>query len=103
MQIEKYFKESVNLFERKKEKERKAWDMKFQNYWSNLIQVEDDYQLNQTYSERLIGHVGNFMQKAKQIFMEIIDEIHLPFHQRRYEEKSEIPVSCSLLVKRDEI
>jgi hypothetical protein len=60
--IDKYYEESMWLFERKKEKERRAWDMKFQNYWSNLVSVEDDFNQTQIYSERLLDHVGKFRE-----------------------------------------
>jgi len=38
--INQYLDQSNKLLERKINKEEEAWDMKFQNYWSNLIDFE---------------------------------------------------------------
>jgi len=91
--INQYLVQSTDLLQRKLDKEEKAWDMKFQNYWTNLIdfemeqnKTEDDQEISNTnvkvYCERLLQHVGRFRKEAIQIFETIVDEMTTPESQK---------------------
>lgn len=47
--------------------------MKFQNYWSALINLDEESQ--QEYTERILEHVGKFRAKSMKRFKRIIDEM----------------------------
>ena len=76
--VQKYWKQSNDLQQKKMRKEQKGWDLKFQNYWGYLIQADKNLQDSMTLSERFFDHVGKFRKTAENLVKEIIDELHLP-------------------------
>ena len=75
----------MNFFNENKRKEEEAWDMKFQNYITNLLNFEielnkgdkDPEVLNlniNVYCERLLQHIGKFRYEWINIFETIIDD-----------------------------
>ena len=56
--------------------------MKFQNYWSNIVNAGQDIDQIMLYSERLLEHVGKFREAASKEFKKVIDRFHLPDKNR---------------------
>ena len=63
--IQRYFKASERLQEKKQEKEQSAWDLKFQNYWGYLVAADKNLKDSMTLSERFFDHIGNFSKSAQ--------------------------------------
>ncbi|CAI2362249.1 unnamed protein product [Moneuplotes crassus] len=91
--ISQYLTQSNELLDRKIKKEEEAWDMKFQNYWTNLINFEleiskqgdDSEEINtkiNIYCERLLQHVGKFRKESTEIFQKIVEEMSRPESKR---------------------
>lgn len=76
--VNSYYKQATELQQKKSKKEEKGWDLKFQNYWCDLITADKNLKDSMTLSERFFSHVGKFRRTAQQLVKEIVDELHLP-------------------------
>lgn len=76
--VQKYWKQSNDLQQKKMRKEQKGWDLKFQNYWGYLVQADKNLQDSMTLAERFFDHVGKFRRTTEALVREIVDELHLP-------------------------
>ena len=81
-QIETYFDNSQKLEDRKRLKEGKGWDLKFQNYWGYLVQADKNFRESMTLSEKFFDHIGKFRKEAFRLVKEIVDELHKPVNMR---------------------
>ena len=49
------------------EKEKKGWDLKFQNYWGYIISADDNYEQTMSMCEKLFKHVGEFRKHSTEV------------------------------------
>ena len=61
-----------------------AWDVKFQKFWSEVIDSDRDLNASLSSSERLIDHVGKFKLAAEFYVKGIINELHRPLVKRAF-------------------
>jgi hypothetical protein len=112
--INQYLDHSNDLLKRKIEKEEKAWDMKFQNYWTNLIDFElefnksqDDPEVSNThvkvYWERLLQHVGKFREECIRIFETVVDEMIVPESQKNLHSYDAVPSEYKAFLTDDDL
>ena len=94
--MEDRYEKSVALLDRKKKKEAMAWDLKFQNYWSNVVSADQNYKDGRTYSERFVHHVGVFRERAEALAKRIVEEMHLPHSHRSMRPFVNVPVEFSV-------
>ena len=94
--VEDRYEKSVALLDRKKKKEAMAWDLKFQNYWSNVVSADQNYKDGRTYSERFVHHVGVFRERAEALAKRIVEEMHLPHSHRTMKPFVNVPVEFSV-------
>lgn len=66
------------LQEQMRSKEATSWDLKFQNYWTNLAKEQSDSNEISYDLEKIIQLIGDFRNTAQSICKQIIDFIHLP-------------------------
>lgn len=78
--IEKIMQEQRILEEDMRDRERKGWDLKFQNYWGQIVSSygNQNHEQSMAICEKLFKHVGKFRQEAEKNFMHIVDNIHRP-------------------------
>lgn len=80
----------MELIEKKKKKEQKGWDLKFQNYWGYMIEADKNLKESMVITERFFDHVGKFRKTAQQLVKEIVDELHKPIDMRKIKPYHEI-------------
>jgi len=97
-EMEKYKK---YLEERKAKGDIKAWDLKFQKYWGELIDADRNLEQSMVYCERLVDHVGKFRRTANFYVRLIVDELHKPIEKRRFRPLHEITQVINLLCDDD--
>lgn len=76
--IDRYYKASMELQTKKTKKEKKGWDLKFQNYWGYLVSADKNLKDSMTLSEKFFDHIGSFRKRAQQLVQQIVDELHKP-------------------------
>jgi len=82
--IEQIHKYQQYLIEKKLKREARAWDLKFQKYWSAIVSSNSNFEENLKYSELLMDHVGKFRRTAEFYTKLIINESHLPINVRMF-------------------
>ena len=80
--VDKFNERATEMNLRLTKDEARGWDLKFQNYWSNISTSQGHYQKNMEISERLIAHVGKFREASEQVVVNIVNELHKPIDQR---------------------
>ncbi len=80
--MEKFNERATEMNLRLTKDEARGWDLKFQNYWSNIATSQGHYQKNIEISERLIAHVGKFREASEQVVVNIVNELHKSIEQR---------------------
>lgn len=76
--IDKIIKDQKLLEEDMRDRERKGWDLKFQNYWGQIVSNNTNQEHSQVTCEKLFKHVGKFREEAEKNFEHIINNIHRP-------------------------
>lgn len=89
-QVDRYFKGTNSLHEKKQKKEQKGWDMKFQNYWGYLVAADKNLKDSMTLSEKFFDHIGNFRKTCHSLVREVVDELHKPVNQRQHQPVSKV-------------
>jgi hypothetical protein len=59
-----------------KEREMRAWDLKFQNYWGYSIAADSNYDESLAMCERLFKYVGQFREHVANHVKSIVDNMH---------------------------
>jgi len=88
-EVQKYYEDAKDLRKRKETKERNGWDLKFQNYWGQLLKAQEaqNFLDTVTTSEKFLEHVGKFRKEVHELVKEIVDEMHLDKEHRKYHPK----------------
>lgn len=79
-----------------KERETRAWDLKFQNYWGYSIAADSNYDESLAMCERLFKHVGQFREHVANHVKSIVDSMHR-IHTDDSEVRQHIPLSYAEL------
>ena len=103
-EIQSLHEKQQRLFDRKQRKEAKAWDLKFQKYWGNLIGTEkNDVEDSMKNSERLIDHIGKFGRTAEFYAKLVVNEMHKPYMERKFHPIEEVMDSTYRLFTNEDI
>ena len=73
IELMKEFVESQKMKKLLSNKENEGWDVKFQNYWSQIVTSQGIWKANRQISERLIEHLGKFRIASENLVMKIVD------------------------------
>ena len=79
-----------------KEREMRAWDLKFQNYWGYSIAADSNYDESLAMCERLFKYVGQFREHVANHVKSIVDNMHR-IHTDESEARQHIPLSYAEL------
>ena len=79
-EIEDIIKAQEASVEDLKSKESQSWDIKFQNYWGQIVAADANGNYEQTIKmcEKLFQHIGQFREHATEQVIKIVETMHNP-------------------------